>query len=275
MGPLSLRAARALGALVLPVAFGACSWFTDFKDQPSIEPWEPVSQNRADSLTPPRGQPQYSVPIQGTLSPALLVSHTPAPATLDSLAAIANPTAADARSIENGRKHYQINCAVCHGLAGDGNGTIKRVNPAYAWSPSLQTAQAKGYRDGYIYGIIRNGRGAMPSYARLEEEERWDVVNYLRALQAGTGDTTLVGYPGQNGATVPGPSRTAPTRPVPYARFTIPNTPGSPGINSATFRGDNDRENYRKLHGAPHAEKGAAGETTKGGSAADSKEKHE
>ena len=68
--------------------------------------------------------------------------------------------------------------------------------------------------------MIRNGRNLMPTYDRIEDMDRWDVVNYVRALQgkiAGVvADTTPIGYPGENGKTVPGPSRTAPTRPAPY-----------------------------------------------------------
>jgi mono/diheme cytochrome c family protein len=269
----ALRGIRVSVAAALPLAFGACTWFTDFKDQPRIEPWEPMSQNPNDTTTPPRGNPQFSVPIQGSYSPAIAVSYLATPATIDSMSGIANPLGADARSLDNGRKLYQINCAVCHGPAGNANGTMKRVNPAYQWSPSLLTAQARAHSDGYLYGIIRNGRGAMPSYNRIEEQERWDVVNYVRTLQAGTADTSAAGYPGQNGAAVPGPSLTAPTRPSAYARFTQQPTPGSPGVNSATFQSKNEGEGVKALHGAPHAEKGAAGETTRAGSPPNSKER--
>jgi mono/diheme cytochrome c family protein len=268
-----LRGTRVIGTAALPLAFGACTWFTDFKDQPRVEPWEPMSQNPNDTTTPPRGNPQFSVPIQGSYSPAIAVSYMAVPATIDSMSGIANPLPADPRSLDNGRKLYQINCAVCHGRAADANGTMKRVNPAYQWSPSLLTAQARAHSDGYLYGIIRNGRGAMPSYNRIEELERWDVVNYLRTLQAGTADTTPAGYPGQNGNTVPGPSLTAPTRPSAYAHFTQQLTPGSSGINSATFQSKNEGEGVKALHGAPHAEKGAAGETTRAGSPPNSKER--
>jgi hypothetical protein len=44
-------------------------------------------------------------------------------------------------------------------------------------------------------------------------------VNYVRALQGAggtTADTMPAGYPGENGAYVPGPTRLAPTRPVPH-----------------------------------------------------------
>jgi hypothetical protein len=114
-----------------------------------------------------------------------------------------------------------------------------------------------------MYGMLRNGRGIMPSYNRIEENDRWDVVNYVRALQKGGADTTLHGYPGQNGTTVPGPSLTAPTRPSPFAKPTQQPTVGSPNINSATFKGNNENDTMRKLHLGPPS---AAGE---------GKEKHE
>ncbi|MBP6774710.1 MAG: cytochrome c, partial [Gemmatimonadaceae bacterium] len=112
-----------------------------------------------------------------------------------------------------------------------------KVNPAYAFAPSLLTDQSKGRSHGYIYGIIRNGRGVMPNYNRIEEADRWDVANYVKALQAGTADTTLAGMPGQNGTTVPGPSQSAPTLPSKFGHPTVVPTPGSPNINSATYKG--------------------------------------
>lgn len=260
MSSVAARALRASAAIVLPLTLGACSWFTDFKNQPRIEPWESTSQNDADSLSPPRGQPQYSVPVQGTVVAAWQIGYQPLPQVIDSFTPIPNPTPSSAASVANGRTNYQINCAVCHGLAGDGNGGLKKVNPAYGYSPSLLTESAKGRSDGYIYGMLRNGRGIMPSYNRIEERDRWDVINYVRELQKGTADTTLIGYPGQNGTTVPGPSQTAPTRPAPFLKPTQQPTIGSPNINSATFKGNNENDTMRKLHlGAP-AEGGAAKE---------------
>ena len=58
----------------------------------------------------------------------------------------------------------------------------------------------------------------MPSYNRIEESDRWDIVNYLRSIQGkGTiAADTSHGRPGETGAFVPGATRMGPTRPSPY-----------------------------------------------------------
>jgi mono/diheme cytochrome c family protein len=189
---------------------GACSWFTDFKEQPKIDPWE----SPADTIAA-RGNPQYSVPVYGTVAAGYAYSRMPLPAVLDSMAGIPNPVPADARSLDNGRKYYQINCAVCHGEAGKGDGPILKAKAIFP--PPLIGPSAEGKSDGYIWAIIRNGRGAMPSYNRIEELDRWDVVNYVRGLQ-GKYQVAVgpVGLPGETGDKVPGYSQTGPNRPSPY-----------------------------------------------------------
>ena len=77
----------------------------------------------------------------------------------------------------------------------------------------------KARTDGYIFGMIRNGRGLMPPYNRIEEMDRWDVVNYVRALQGVNGKTVPIGplaAPGVTGDKVPGATEMGPTRPAPY-----------------------------------------------------------
>lgn len=214
---------RRLAPAALLLSLGACDWFTDFKDQPRIEPWESFAlldstgaeDTAAVRRTPFRGQPQYSVPITGSVMPAFAVSYTPGIAQLDSMSGLVNPVAPDERSLENGRRHYQINCAVCHGTDGAGRGPVTLYGLPV---PSLTTPLAEGYSDGYLWGIIRNGRGLMSSYNRIEEMDRWDVVNYMRGLQGRfVVNPTPAGAPGETGATLPGYTRTAPTRPAPHA----------------------------------------------------------
>jgi len=57
----------------------------------------------------------------------------------------------------------------------------------------------------------------MPTYNRIEEPDRWDIVNYVRSLQGklGAAPDTTHGRPGETGQTLPGASISAPTRPAP------------------------------------------------------------
>ena len=96
-----------LGPLLL---LGACSWFTDFKQQPKIDPWETAS----DTI-PFRGNPQNSVSIYGSAAPGFLYDRAPTPQAIASMDGIPNPIPADSASVNRGRIQFQINCAVCHG----------------------------------------------------------------------------------------------------------------------------------------------------------------
>jgi len=189
-----------------------CSWFTDMKRQPSIHPW----QSASDTI-PPRGNPQNSVSVYGTAAPGFIYSRAQLPTTIDSMSGIKNPVAPDARSLANGHKYFAINCSVCHGFAGAGDGIATK----YGMVPMpLTSDHAKSLSDGYIFGMIRNGRGIMPTYNRIEEPDRWDIVNYIRALQGKLPGVTVatgpLGKPGETGATLPGVTQMGPTRPAPY-----------------------------------------------------------
>ncbi len=82
-----------------------------------------------------------------------------------------------------GRKYYDIYCAVCHGVTGDGNGPVAEkmaVKPR-----NLVTPDALAYSDGRIYYAIVAGRGVMGAYASQipDVKTRWAIVNYVRSLQ--------------------------------------------------------------------------------------------
>src|SRR4051812_2302788 len=162
-----MHGARTLALFSLVAGLGACSWFTDFKEQPKLDPWE-----TANDTTPMRGNPQNSVSVYGSAAPGFAVSRERLPGTIDSMKAIPNPTAPDARSLDNGRKYYNINCAVCHGVQGIGDGPATQYGMPGINIGKLSNA-ATNLSDGYIWGMIRNGRGLMPSYNRIEELDRW------------------------------------------------------------------------------------------------------
>ena len=218
LGPLARSRMMHVAALSLfTVGLSGCEWFTDFKRQPHVVTWESW---RTDSLGV-RGQPQGSVPLEGTAVPVWQVSYAPTMAAIDSMAGIPNPVPVTAASLANGRKYFEINCAVCHGTNADG----QTPNSRYGIISIPLTGQLTRDRtDGYIFGMMRNGRNTMPSYNRIEERDRWDVVNYVRALQ---GIVTNIQFergplalPGVTGDKVPGPTTLGPNRAIPYRRMT-------------------------------------------------------
>lgn len=200
--------------LVALLAAGGCSWFTDFKQQPKLDPWE----TSADTIAM-RANPQLSVPITGTTAPGFAFGRMASIAAVDSMKGIANPVASDARSLGNGRLQYQINCVVCHGVLGAGDGPVTKF--AYPPMPiGAGSNAATKLSDGYLFGMIRNGRGLMPSYNRIEERDRWDLINYVRAIQSGGAAAAgpPPSMPGLTGDLVPGATTMAPTVPAPHVR---------------------------------------------------------
>jgi len=223
---VSANKVRLLAALALPLVVGACTqeeWLTDMKQQPSIGTWQYFSTDTVTGDTTPfRGNPQGSVPTNGIAVASWQVSYAAMPATVDSMSGVQNPVAADERSLANGRKLYQINCTVCHGDLGDGKGAMAQLNPAYAFVPAINGAATQARSDGYLFGMLRNGRGLMSPQNRIPEAMRWDVINYVRGLQGRYPVANgPVGFPGQTGDKLPGYSAVGPTVPSTYLKPSI------------------------------------------------------
>ena len=223
--------ARAATIAVASLFAGGCSWLTDFRQQPSIQPWQSLDQLAwSDTTTPFRANPQGSVSTLGTALAAYQVSYRPLPPVIDSMAGVRNPVAPTQASVDRGWKHFQINCSVCHGVNGDGAGLVQ---PFYLVAPSLLLPLTQDRTDGYLWGMMRNGRGLMPSMNRIDEEDRWHVVNYVRALQGKLAADIVVrreaaGLPGVTGDALPGATRLGPTRPSVHVKPTFTPTGGTP-----------------------------------------------
>ena len=104
-----------------------------------------------------------------------------------SAAGIANPIPAIADSVARGHDLYLANCAACHGIGGAGDGLGgARMLPG----PGDLAATVPGRTDGELAYRIAAGTVAtrMPAFAAiLSENDRWDLVNYLRSAWPGTG----------------------------------------------------------------------------------------
>lgn len=145
-------------------------WDQDMVDQPSAKPQE--------SEAP--AEPPGSVPVTGG-------ETVPAPTTLtgmsdakDAAAAIPNPVPATPESIARGQYFFEINCLVCHGSTGLGDGPVgqKFVEKAPV---DLNDAYTQDQADGQIFFTLTRGRELMPFYRdALSPDERWDVINYIR-----------------------------------------------------------------------------------------------
>ena len=134
----------------------------------------PFPTNMADQVSvahlqgPRLAAPAEAVPVQGPV----FIAGQPA------FASVASSPA----SIQRGQVLFGINCLMCHGEKGQGNGRLAAYfNPKPA---DLTGEKVRAYSDSDIFLVISLGRGQMPSLAEnLSPASRWDVINFVRSLQ--------------------------------------------------------------------------------------------
>jgi mono/diheme cytochrome c family protein len=144
-------------------------WDKDMVDQPSAKAQE--SEAPGDS---------GGTPVNGG-------ETVPAPTTergmfdaKDAAVTLPNPIAATPESLARGKYFYEINCKVCHGESGRGDGPVgkKFTDPSPV---DLNDEYTQDQADGQLFFTLTRGRVAMPFYRdALSPEERWDVVNYVK-----------------------------------------------------------------------------------------------
>jgi mono/diheme cytochrome c family protein len=84
--------------------------------------------------------------------------------------------------LARGAERFDVYCAPCHGLAGDGDGVI--VAHGFPKPPSFHLDRLLAAPAQHFFDVISNGYGVMYSYAtRVDIEDRWAIVAYVRALQ--------------------------------------------------------------------------------------------
>jgi mono/diheme cytochrome c family protein len=122
----------------------------------------------ANEMGPRLAEPAEAVPMQG---PALIDDQ---PGSL--------PVPASADSLARGKDLFSINCMMCHGDGGKGDGKLSDMftpTPADLTSPGVAALS-----DDQIFMVITQGRGPMPPIAEnLSPTDRWDVINYVRSLE--------------------------------------------------------------------------------------------
>ncbi len=81
-----------------------------------------------------------------------------------------------------GQERYNINCAVCHGYSGHGNGVTGKFGMVAI--ATYHDERLRNMPDGEIYNTIANGKGTMMAYGhQVSLYDRWAIVAYIRALQ--------------------------------------------------------------------------------------------
>jgi len=165
---VSLRARRGLiiiGLLFLPFIVGLLFTYQVIRIPfPSDMVFSPaIGYQEGPRLAPPKD----AVPLQGQ---AVIPEEFPV-----------NPVPVDEVSVQRGRILYSMQCQLCHGDTGRGDGPLADY---FARTPEdLVGAKTAAEFDGSVYLVIQNGFGQMPALAEnLTVQERWDVVNYIRTF---------------------------------------------------------------------------------------------
>ena len=112
-----------------------------------------------------------------TISPAQDAHYHNAPA---STMHQTNPLAGQHAAVAAGAKLYATNCSACHGATAQGSGNI----------PALSQGPTQSAPDGEVFWFITTGSvgNGMPAWGSLSEQQRWQIVAYLKSLKtAATG----------------------------------------------------------------------------------------
>jgi mono/diheme cytochrome c family protein len=150
---------RGYVVIVIAAALAVAGCDDDMAHQPKDKAWR-----AAESL--PNG-------LRWPLSPpdGMVARDAPAPPPKLSLALL-----------QRGRQRYDIYCAPCHALTGDGHGII--VERGFPAPPPLDEARIISEPTRHYYDVITQGYGIMYSFAeRVPPPDRWAIAGYVRALQ--------------------------------------------------------------------------------------------
>ena len=99
---------------------------------------------------------------------------------------VKNPLAAkksDPKLLADAKKLAEQNCVTCHGPGGKGDGPAAAALPPPK-PADWTSAKVASETDGELFWKMSNGRGAMPPWKHLPEDQRWSLVNYIRSLHA-------------------------------------------------------------------------------------------
>ncbi|MCB0575404.1 MAG: cytochrome c, partial [Saprospiraceae bacterium] len=100
---------------------------------------------------------------------------------------INNPFPITKEGLDRAKGLYNIYCGICHGEKGDGQGwLVSMPDTKYPAQPkNLIGDDMIAAGNGRLYFAIMYGKNVMGAYTdKLSFEERWQVIHYIRSLQA-------------------------------------------------------------------------------------------
>lgn len=171
-----MRARAAATVILAAFALGACDdqikhleqrtpFFNTMSWQPSVEAFEERARLPVPGTMPIDGERTYDLMAADTM--------------------LVSPISGTEADLARGAELYSQFCTPCHGVTGAGDGSVVGQNriPDIPLL-NIRGELTRGYTDGYIWGMIGNGRGLMPAYRRIPAMDRWYLVAYVRQLQA-------------------------------------------------------------------------------------------
>jgi mono/diheme cytochrome c family protein len=85
--------------------------------------------------------------------------------------------------LERGRARFDVFCATCHGVDGEGRSVVATKMSSRP-PPSLHEPRYRDLPRERIFTIVTDGYGLMPGYAAaVSRDDRWAVAGYVKALQ--------------------------------------------------------------------------------------------
>src|SRR6516165_6556182 len=93
-----------------------------------------------------------------------------------------NPVKPTPENLANAKKFFGFDCAMCHGVTGDGKGDLA-ASMGLKMNDWHDISTIAAVSDGEIFDVIVKGKGKMIGEGdRVSEEMAWKLVNYVRSF---------------------------------------------------------------------------------------------